>query len=204
MSDTSKPMQQNTSEITENANSAKEATASAKEALEANKVTLKIGRDMKASRVMNKVSIVAKYVSVTARDGLAASVHNMRNQGASTVQTLREISDQRASEIQPPERTSEPMSPHNLNARIDRAIDQSDNEYISKLKAVSVNQLKSGDLSIKTATTQDIEALRQFADDWETRIGNGAAVRIPTYRVLVQGIRTTYMNMDQPAVTRQW
>ncbi|KAK0367847.1 hypothetical protein CLIM01_14797, partial [Colletotrichum limetticola] len=30
---------------------------------------------------------------------------------------------------------------------------------------VSANQLKSGDLSVKTATTKDIEALRQFAKD---------------------------------------
>ncbi|KAK9778918.1 hypothetical protein SCAR479_04154 [Seiridium cardinale] len=80
---------------------------------------------------------------------------------------------------------------------VDRAIEQSSNEHIRKLKTVSANQLKSGDLSVKTATTKDMEALRQFAEDWESHIGNGAVVRIPTYGVLAHGIRTSSMNMDR-------
>ncbi|KAK1509299.1 hypothetical protein CABS01_16853, partial [Colletotrichum abscissum] len=89
------------------------------------------------------------------------------------------------------------MNPRSLKAHVDRAIEQSSNEHIRKLKTVSANQLKSGDLSVKTATTKDMEALRQFAEDWENHIGNGAAVRIPTYGVLAHGIRTSSMNMDR-------
>ncbi|KAI3530702.1 hypothetical protein CABS02_14430, partial [Colletotrichum abscissum] len=89
------------------------------------------------------------------------------------------------------------MNPRSLKAHVDRAIEQSSNEHIRKLKTVSANQLKSGDLSVKTATTKNMEALRQFAEDWETHIGNGAAVRIPTYGVLAHGIRTSSMNMDR-------
>ncbi|KAK1838350.1 hypothetical protein CCHR01_19028 [Colletotrichum chrysophilum] len=42
-----------------------------------------------------------------------------------------------------------------------------------------------------------MEALRQFAEDWENHIGNGAAVRTPTYGVLAHGVRTSSMNMDR-------
>ncbi|KJK73301.1 hypothetical protein H634G_11585, partial [Metarhizium anisopliae BRIP 53293] len=59
---------------------------------------------------------------------------------------------------------------------------------------MSTNQLKNGALSIKTASAGDMEALRQSAEDWEHRLGNGATVRIPTYGVLVHGIRTNSMD----------
>ncbi|KAK7414628.1 hypothetical protein QQZ08_012520 [Neonectria magnoliae] len=88
------------------------------------------------------------------------------------------------------------MSPRSLKAHIDRAIEQSNNENINKLRAVSASQLKSGDLSIKTATTADMEALRQFATEWEHRVGNHATVRIPTYGILGHGIQTRSMNME--------
>ncbi|KAJ6436165.1 restless-like transposase [Purpureocillium lavendulum] len=80
--------------------------------------------------------------------------------------------------------TTPAMNPRNLKAHIDRAIEQSSNEHVNKIKVASSNQLKSGDLSIKTTTSADMEALRQFAEDWEQRIGNGATVRILTYGVL--------------------
>ncbi|KFA81825.1 hypothetical protein S40288_09566 [Stachybotrys chartarum IBT 40288] len=67
---------------------------------------------------------------------------------------------------------------------------------IAKIKTVSTNQLKSGDLSIKTATIADMEALRQFLGDWEQRIGNGSIIRTPSYGVLAHGIRTSLMNME--------
>ncbi|KAI1290509.1 hypothetical protein F5Y03DRAFT_378290 [Xylaria venustula] len=89
------------------------------------------------------------------------------------------------------------MNPRSLKAHIDRAIEQSNNEHIVNIKIASSNQLKSGDLSIKTATTKEMETLRQFTDDWTYRIGNGASVRLPTYGVLVHGIRTNSMDMDK-------
>ncbi|KAI8956692.1 hypothetical protein F5Y11DRAFT_361494 [Daldinia sp. FL1419] len=90
------------------------------------------------------------------------------------------------------------MNSRDLKAHVDRAIEQSGNEHINKTKITSTNQLKSGDLSIKTATAKDIEALRQFADDWALRLGNGTSVRVPTYGVLAHGIRTRTMDMSQP------
>ncbi|KAJ0142745.1 Reducing polyketide synthase BOA9 [Fusarium oxysporum f. sp. albedinis] len=52
------------------------------------------------------------------------------------------------------------MSPCSLKSYVDHVIAQSDNKHIEKIKVVSSNQLKSGDLSIKTATSSDIVALR--------------------------------------------
>ncbi|KAH7465056.1 hypothetical protein FOFC_03292 [Fusarium oxysporum] len=113
-------------------------------------------------------------------------MHNPQNQKASPVQTLREI----IINIRDPVTIANirMMSPRSLKLHVDLAIEQSSNEHIENIKVVSSNQLNSGDLSIKTATTVDMVALRQFAEDWEQRIGNGATVRIPTYGVLVHGV----------------
>lgn len=88
------------------------------------------------------------------------------------------------------------MNPRNLKAHVDRAIEQSGNEHIENIKVASSNQLKSGDLSIKTTTTADMEALRQFAEDWEHRLGGNAMVRVPTYGVLAHGMRTSSIDME--------
>ena len=94
------------------------------------------------------------------------------------------------------------MNPHNLNARVERAIAQSGNENIASVKVLSSNLLRSGDLSIKTASNNEVEALKQFADDWVHRIGNRAAMRITTYRVFVHSIRTNSLDMTRFAETR--
>jgi hypothetical protein len=75
--------------------------------------------------------------------------------------------------------------------------EQGGNENIVNVKIVSSNQLKSGDLSIKTASSSEVEALRQFADDWAHRIGSGTTVQILTFGVLVHGIRTSTMDMSK-------
>ncbi|KAK2003336.1 hypothetical protein LX36DRAFT_566358, partial [Colletotrichum falcatum] len=46
-----------------------------------------------------------------------------------------------------------------LKVYVDYAIKESSNKYVYKLKLVSTNQLKSGNLSIKIATIKDIETL---------------------------------------------
>lgn len=89
------------------------------------------------------------------------------------------------------------MNPRNLKVHVEQAIEQSGNENIVHIKIVSSNQLKSGDLSIKTANSKEVEALQQFADDWVHRIGAQATVRIPTYGVIVHGIRTSTLDMEK-------
>jgi hypothetical protein len=84
-----------------------------------------------------------------------------------------------------------------MKAHVDTAIAQSENEHIAKITTMSANQLKSGDLSIRTATNSEMQTLRQFTDDWLPRIGDGTSVRTHTYGVLVHGIRTRTMNVEK-------
>jgi hypothetical protein len=51
------------------------------------------------------------------------------------------------------------INPSNLALDAQRAIEQSGNENIARVKVISSNQIKSGDLSIKTASSNEIEAL---------------------------------------------
>jgi hypothetical protein len=88
-------------------------------------------------------------------------------------------------------------SPRNLQNYIDRAIEQSRNEYIERIRIVSTNQLKSGDLSIKISNRNEVEALKQFANDWINRIGRGTSIRLPIYRILIYSIRTSLMDMEK-------
>ncbi|OHW97034.1 reverse transcriptase [Colletotrichum incanum] len=188
-------LQQNTVELKENTNTTRAANEAAKEAWRASELAAKVVKDIKALGPMNQGSTAQSYASVAARGGLAGSMHNPYNQRASQTQTLREI----IVNIRDPITIASirAMTSRSLKTHVDRAIEGSSNEHIRKLKAVSANQLKSGDLSIKTATTKDMETLLQFAEDWENLIGNGAAVRISTYGVLAHGIRTSSMDMDR-------
>ncbi|PON19725.1 hypothetical protein C2W62_01160 [Candidatus Entotheonella serta] len=61
------------------------------------------------------------------------------------------------------------MSPHRLKAHVDRAIEQNSYEHIRNIKVVSSHQFKSGDFSLKAATSADIKALKQFAVRTENR-----------------------------------
>ncbi|KAH6949613.1 hypothetical protein DER45DRAFT_494880, partial [Fusarium avenaceum] len=135
------------------------AKLTAKEATEIGKVTMK----MTLVSQQNQTNVTPTYAHVLARGGLAASMHNRQSQKASPVQTLCEI----IINIRDPVTIGNvrAMSPRSLQPHADFAIEQSSNEHIEKIKVVSSNQLKSGELSIKTATTADIVALRQFAED---------------------------------------
>ncbi|TGO54105.1 hypothetical protein BELL_1540g00010 [Botrytis elliptica] len=87
--------------------------------------------------------------------------------------------------------------PRNLQNHVDRAIEQSKNSHIEKIRSASANQLKSGDLSIKTLNRSDAEALKRFAEDWIARLGKGTSIRLPTYGILVHGIRISSMDMEK-------
>jgi hypothetical protein len=89
------------------------------------------------------------------------------------------------------------MNPRNLKSHIERALEQSQNKHIAHVKIMSSNQLKSRDLSLRAATTSETQALRQFAEDWVSRVCNGAYVRNSTYGILAHGIRTSTMEMDK-------
>ncbi|KZL88312.1 hypothetical protein CI238_12855 [Colletotrichum incanum] len=86
--------------------------------------------------------------SVAARGGLIASMHNPQNQRPSQVQTLREV----IVNIRDPTTIASirAMNPRNLKAHVDRAIKQSSNKHIRKLKTVSDNKAFIPTVEIKT------------------------------------------------------
>lgn len=162
---------------------------------EIGRTVITIVREIKDAEQQNRPSPLWTYAPVAARNGLATSIYNLLNQRkVPSTQVLREVivNIRNLMTIA----SLRVMNPCSLKAYVDRAIEQSGNEHIEKIKTVSMNQLKSDDLSIKTATTAEMEVLWQFAEDWEHWIGNGASVRIPTYRVLVYSICTSSMDMD--------
>jgi hypothetical protein len=173
-----------------------ETKAAAKESTDIGRTVMRLVREAKDTEQHNRSGTLRTYASVAAGNGLATSMHNPLNQlKAPPSQVLREI----IVNVRNPLTVASlrAMNPRSLKAHVDRAIEQSGNEHIEKIKTASTNQLKSGDLGIKTATTSDMEILRQFAEDWEHRLGIGASVRIPTYGVLVHGIRTSSMDVER-------
>ncbi|KAH6661706.1 hypothetical protein B0J14DRAFT_571476 [Halenospora varia] len=68
-------------------------------------------------------------------------------------------------------------------------------QHIKNIRVALANQLKSGDLSVKTTNVEEAEALKQFADDRSGRIGNGTSIRVPAYGIIAHGTRTRSMDM---------
>jgi hypothetical protein len=61
----------------------------------------------------------------------------------------------------------------------------------------SANQLKSGDLSVKTSNRNEAEALRQFANDWVNRIEEARVYGSLHMAFWCTGIRTGSMDMEK-------
>ncbi|KAI2604651.1 hypothetical protein GGR54DRAFT_621441 [Hypoxylon sp. NC1633] len=181
-------------ELQENLKAANEAKAAAREATEISRTITAIVREIKSNGTQNRTAAMPSYAAMASR-GLATSIHNTQSLKTTPKQMQREI----IVNIRDPITIANlrAMNPRNLKAHIDRAIEQSNNEHIVNIKVVSSNQLKSGDLSIKTATAKETEILRQFTGDWTYRIGNGASVRLPTYGILAHGIRTSTIDIDK-------
>lgn len=180
----------------QNASTVEEARAAAKEATQVGKATLEMAREIKnKAPQQQQTNGPTSYAAAAARGLPLAGTYNTQSRRAPIVQTQREV----IVNIRDPltVQALRAMNPRNLKAHVERAIEQSGNENIVGVKIVSSNQLKSGDLSVKAATSTEVEALRQFADDWAARISHGASIQILTYGVLAHGIRTSTMNMDR-------
>lgn len=89
------------------------------------------------------------------------------------------------------------MNPRNLNVFVERAITQSRIKNTNIIKVLSSNWLKSGDLSIETATSTKAEALKQFADKWVDRVGNRAAIQITTYGIIPHSTSNSIVNIER-------
>ncbi|KAF2623202.1 hypothetical protein BU25DRAFT_478355, partial [Macroventuria anomochaeta] len=185
------------SNVQQNTHAGEKARAAAKEAVEVGKANLEMMRQMKNTGPQTNGTI--SYAAMAARGAALAGIPNTQVPRAPSAQTQREVivTLRDASIIQ----SMRAMNTRNHNSHVERAIAHSGNENTASIKVLS-NQLKSGDLSIKTATSSEVEALKQFADDWVHRIGHRATVRIPTYGVLAHSIRTNSIDMTRFEETR--
>jgi predicted RNase H-like HicB family nuclease len=188
-------VQQSAANIQQNGNTAEEARAAAKDATEVGKATLEVAREIRNKRPEEQANGPMSYAAAAASGVPLAATYNAQSVKQPFAQTLREV----IMNIRDPltVESLRAMNPSSHKLHVQRAIEQSGNENIASVKIVSTNQLKSGDLSIKTASSNEVEALRQYADDWAHRIGSGTTVQIPTFGVLAHGIRTSTMDMSK-------
>jgi len=183
-----------TANVQKSITAGEEATAAAKEAADVGKTVAGMTRDIKNNGTQHPTGAPMSYAAVAAHGALAASTYNTHNVYTAPAPVQREIivNIRNAQTIQ----NLRAMNPRTTKAHVDNAIAQSENEHVAKITTMSANQLKSGDLSIRTATTREMQTLRQFTDDWVPRLGNGTSVRTYTYGVLVHGIRTSTINIE--------
>ncbi|OAL42831.1 hypothetical protein IQ07DRAFT_525488 [Pyrenochaeta sp. DS3sAY3a] len=192
---TKEAVQRSATNVQQNGDKIEEVGVAAREAKEVGRNVMEMTRDIKNRKLQEQAIGQMSYAAAAARNLPSAGTYNTQANKTPSAQIQREV----IVNIRDPltVQSLRAMNPGNLKAHVERAIDQSGNENIVNVKIVSANQLKSGDLSIKTAASNEVEALRQFADDWAHRIGTGATVRIPTYGVLAHGIRTSTMDMGK-------
>ena len=184
--------------VQQNIRNGEEARTAAKEAVEVGKASLEMARQIKNAGPQTGGAL--SYAAMAARGAPLAGTSNTQVPRMAPMQTQREV----VVTIRDPSTvlSLRAMNPRNLNAHVERGIAQSGNEHINSIKVLSSNQLKSGDLSIRTATNKEVEALKQFADDWVHRIGNRATLRITTYGIIAHGMRTSTIDMDRFEETR--
>jgi hypothetical protein len=167
----------------------REAKTAAIESIDVGKAVLSIARDIKNKGPQQ--SAPASYAAVAAQGAMSASIHSPQN-ARPPAQTQREI----IVNIRNPETIQHirDLDPRNLKAHVEKAIAQSGTISI---KVMSVNQLQSGDLSVKTTTPNEMQILRQTAEDWIPRIGNGTSIRSQTYGVLIHSVYTKDIDMNR-------
>ena len=188
-------MRNNAADIKRNITIGEKTRAAAEEAREKGKEIVEVVKELKDKVPPVRINGQMSYAAAAASGMPASGTQSTQRVKAVSLQAQREI----IVSIRNPLTILKlrAMNPRNLMSHVQRALEQSQNEHITQVKIMSSNQLKSGDLSLRTATTSETQALRQFADDWVSRVGNGAYVRNPTYGVLVHGIRTSTMEMDK-------
>jgi hypothetical protein len=192
---TAELVQQSAANIQRNGNTAEEARAAAKDTTEVGRATLEIAREIRNKKPQEQANGPMSYAAAAAKGVLLAGTYNAQALKAPSMQTQREVIVNIGDPLTI--QSLRAMNSSNLRLYVQRAIKQSGNENIANVKIVLSNQLKSGDLSIKTASSSKVEALRQFADDWAHLIINGTTVQILTYGVLAHDMRTSMMDLSK-------
>jgi hypothetical protein len=199
-------MRNNAADIKRSIKIGEETKTAAREATERSKMVVDMVNKLKDKAPPVRTQGHMSYAAVAANGVLASGTPDAHRVKAASLQAQREV----IVSIRNPLTISKlrAMNPRNLKSHIERALEQSQNEHIAHVKIMSSNQLKSGDLSLRTATTSETKALRQFADDWVCRVGNGANIRNPTYGVLAHGmdnfeeIRENILQDNRPFIPR--
>jgi hypothetical protein len=184
-----------TASVQKSIKAGEEATTAAKEAAEVGKKVADMARDIKDKSIQQQMRAPVSYAAAAAHGALTANTYNLQNVSSAPAPVQREIivNIRNAHTIQ----NLRAMNPRTMKAHVDAAITQSENEHVAKITTMSANQLKSGDLSIRTATNSETQTLRQFTEDWVPRIGDGTSVRTHTYGVLIHGIRTRTIDIKK-------
>ncbi|KAK3109438.1 hypothetical protein LTR53_017312 [Teratosphaeriaceae sp. CCFEE 6253] len=195
LSKISEGMSKNRSKIQKTVDIAEEVKALAQDAAEVGQNTAGILKDIKNKGLLSSGNTALNYAAAAANGTVASNVQVKQNAQTISIQTQREITVniRELLTIQ----SLRAMNPRNLKAHVERAIANSGNEQIMSVKVMSSNQLKSGDLSIRTTNSAEAQALWTHASDWAHRIGAGATVRNPTYGILAHGTRTSTMDMNK-------
>ena len=92
------------------------------------------------------------------------------------------------------------QSPTQLKDRINNAIRASGNSAIHPIRVISAKQLKSGDIATHTSKPEQATKLLAHADDWVKCLGSGAHAIVPTFGVIVHGIRTKTIDLGNPSL----
>ena len=90
-----------------------------------------------------------------------------------------------------------------MKHHIQEAIQRNTNPRMKTLEILTANQMKSGDLTISTATIQEADTLRELAGEWGKEVAEGAEVQIPIYTVAVHGIHSNSININKMEEAKQ-
>ncbi|KIV98779.1 uncharacterized protein PV09_09476 [Verruconis gallopava] len=170
------------------------ATVAVTEAAEVGKTVAAMARDIKSKGTQHQIGGPISYAAAAAHGALIANTYSTQNAHNAPSLMQREIivNIRNAQTIQ----HLRAMNPRIMKAHVDTAIAQSENEHIAKITTISANQLKSGDLSIRTATNSEMQTLHKFTDDWVPQLGSGTLVHTYIYKVIIHSIRTSMMNTE--------
>ena len=95
------------------------------------------------------------------------------------------------------------QSPTQLKERINKTIRSSDNPTIHPIRVISAKQLKSGEIATHTSKTEQATQLLAQADSWVKCLGSGAHAIVPTYGVIVHGMRTKTIDLGNPSLVAE-
>jgi len=118
-------------------------------------------KDIKNKGLPSSGTTALSYAAVAANGTVASNVQMKQN--AQSIHTQRETTVNTREPLT--NQSLRAMNLRNLNAHVERAIADSGNEQIMFVRVMSPNQLKSGDLSIRTTNSAEAQALRAHAGD---------------------------------------